>query len=147
MSVSARDAARYWPDSAFAPIHHKPVPEHFVARSASPGTHAADPLDGDVGDVAGRRIIHRRELDLRSEIHARQGLEQFRRAALGDARTTVDDYVLVEADLVASPGFDRQHDPGIPANVAELAVLRQMARHDLVTIEADPHDRDLRPPV
>ena len=40
--------------------------------------------------------------------------------------------------------LDRQGDPGVAADVADLAVLGQVGRHQLVAVQSDPHDRDLR---
>src|SRR6478736_404128 len=59
----------------------------------------------------------------------------------------MNDQVLDEPELVTGASFDRQSDPRVPTDVADLAVLGQVPGHDFVTVEADPNDRDLRTPV
>jgi len=89
------------------------------------------------------RVIHRRELDIRSEIDASKPLKKFRRATLRDARAAVDDDVPVETDFIAGTCFDRESDPRVSADVADLAVLRQVRCDQFLAIKSDPHDRDL----
>ena len=60
---------------------------------------------------------------------------------------SMNDQVLVEPELVTGAGFDGQSDPRVPTHIADLAVLGQVPGHDFVTVEANPHDRDLRTPV
>ncbi len=43
--------------------------------------------------------------------------------------------------------FDRQRDPAVVADVAHLAVLRKVGRHDLVAVETDPYHCYLRTAV
>src|ERR1700756_5020630 len=63
--------------------------------SVGPGAYARDPLHGDVGDVAGRRVVHGREADVRAEVGTGEFLEELGGASLGDAGGAVDDEVLV----------------------------------------------------
>ena len=41
------------------------------------------------------------------------------------------------------PGLERYGDPIVVTDVAHFAAFRQMARDDLVTLKADPDDRNL----
>jgi len=54
---------------------------------------------------------------------------------------------VILAGLVAGARLDRQGDTRIGANVLHLAVLEQVARHQFIALETDPHDRNLGPPV
>jgi len=62
-----------------------------------PGPHAADAIDGNSQDVAGRRIIHWRELNTRTEVGLGEALKKLRRLPLGDAGPAVHDKVVGEA--------------------------------------------------
>jgi hypothetical protein len=136
-----------WSSTPARAIRARCSPARRRAGSARPGAHAADPLDGDVGDEPGRRIVHRRKFHVRPEIGAGETLEQLGGAALGDAGAAVDHQVLRQAHLVVRAGFDRQRHPWVAADVAELPVLGQVARDELVAVEPDPHDRYLRTSV
>lgn len=77
------------------------------ALARSPGADPAHPLDADDEPPAGRRVVHRREADVRAEVHVREPLQELRRAALLDARAAVDDEVLLQPgrlDLAALEG-------------------------------------------
>ena len=52
----------------------------------------------------------------------------------------MDDQVLVEAELVARTGLERQGDAAVAADVADLAMFREVAGDDLVAVQPDPHD-------
>jgi len=56
----------------------------------------------------------------------------------------MDDNVLIEANLVARAGLNGQRDSRVTANVSDLPMLRQMGGDDLIAIQADPDNRDLR---
>jgi hypothetical protein len=86
-----------------------------------PGAYAADPVHGDVGDVAGRRVVHRGETDAGAEVRAGELLEQLCGASLGDAGGAVDDEVLVQARGVALAGLDGERDAAVVADIAYLA--------------------------
>ena len=47
----------------------------------------------------------------------------------------------------AVAGFEGQRDAAVVADVAYLAVLGKMARHDLIAVEPHPHDGHLRAAV
>jgi hypothetical protein len=96
-----------------------------------------------VGDVAGRRVVHRREADTWAEVGAGEFLQELWGASFGDAGGAVDDEVLIQAGGVALAGLDRERDPAVVADVAQLAVVGKVAGHYLVAVEADPHDGHL----
>jgi hypothetical protein len=70
-------------------------------------------------------------------------LEKSGSAPFGDASCTVDDEVLNEAALVVAARLERQGNPRVVADVADLAALCQVSGDNLVTIEADPDNRHL----
>ena len=112
-------------------------------RCAAQGPTPGDPIHRDVGDIPGRRAVHGREADIGTKIGAGESLEKFGGASLGDAGSAVDDKVFVQAHGVALVGFDGQRDPAVVADVAHLAVLGKVARHDLVPVQAHPYDAHL----
>jgi hypothetical protein len=60
----------------------------------------------------------------------------------------VDHQVVVETELVATTCLERQRDSRVTPDVPELLLrVAEVSGHDLVPIETDPHDRDLRRPV
>src|ERR1700759_3670622 len=59
----------------------------------------------------------------------------------------MDDDVLIEAKLVARSGLNGHRDARVTADVSNLPVLRQVRGDDLVSVQADPDDRDLRSSV
>ena len=115
--------------------------------SATPWPHATDPVNGDVSNVTGRRVVHWRKLHIGAEIGASKLLKELRCTALGDASTAMDDDVLIKSNLVACAGLNGQRDAWVTANVSDLPVLGQVSGDDLVAIQADPDNRDLRPSV
>jgi hypothetical protein len=54
--------------------------------------------------------------------------------------SAVDDKVLVQADGVALVGFNGEGDTAVVADIAYLAVLEKVARHDIVPVQAHPYD-------
>ena len=74
-------------------------------------------------------------------------LQELRRAALLDRRAAVDDQVLAEPERVGLRSLDRDRHARVPADVAQLLLLAQVRGDDVVAVEADPDDRDLRAPV
>ena len=118
-----------------------------LIASASPRSHTTDPVNGDVSNVTRRRVVHRRKLDIGAEISASKLLKQLRSAALRDPPTAMDDDVFVEADLISCSGLNGQRDARITADVPNLPVLGQVSGNDLVAVQADPDDRDLRPSI
>jgi hypothetical protein len=115
--------------------------------SAIPWPDATDAVNGDVSDITGRRVVHRRKLHIGPEISTSKLLKQLRCTALGDASTAVDDDVFIKSNLVARTGLNGQRDAWVTANVSDLPVLGQVRRDDLVAIQSDPDNRDLRPSV
>jgi hypothetical protein len=56
----------------------------------------------------------------------------------------VDHEVVVESHLVATAGLERQRDSRVAPDIPELLLpVAEVRRHDLVTIDTDPDDRDL----
>jgi len=115
-----------------------------VIASAAPWSDTPDALNRDVSDVTRRRVVHRRKLDIGAKIGAGKVLKQFRSAPLRDSTAAMDDDVLIEANLVARAGLNGQCDARVTADVSNLPVLRQVRGDDLIAVQADPDDRDLR---
>lgn len=115
-----------------------------LLASTGPWSHTTDSVGGDVSDVARRRVVRSRKLHVGTKVGASKLLEQFRRTALGDPGTAMHDDVLIESDRVACAGLDGQRDSRVAANVSDLPVLRQVGGDDLIAIQADPDNRDLR---
>src|SRR6266568_3968908 len=113
----------------------------------SPGARACHPVHADAGDVSGWRVVHRREADAGAEVAVGEFLEQLGSAAFGDARSAVNDQVLVQAHGVAYLGFDREHHPAVVTDIAHLTVLEKMSGHDLIAVETDPDHGHLRAAV
>jgi hypothetical protein len=59
----------------------------------------------------------------------------------------VDDEVLAESQGVGHLGLQRKRHTRVAAHVPQLLLLAQMTRDDVVAVEADPDDRDLRTSV
>ena len=95
------------------------------------------------GDEPGRRVGHGRELHAWAQVHLGEALEELRRPTLGDAGGAVDDEVLVEPHGVALVSLDGERDPRVTPDVADLLVLVQVGAHDLVAVEAHPHQAHL----
>ena len=70
-----------------------------------PGTHTRDPIHPDVSDIAGRRAVHRRKADIGTKVGARESLEKVGRTSLGNAGSTVDDKVFVQAAAGRMRGY------------------------------------------
>src|SRR6185295_10829748 len=123
----------------------------YVARlrlpTRSPGTHAAEPLDGDTCDEARWRVRHRWKDDVRPDVRVGEALQKLGRASLLDRCPAVRDEVLRKADFVERVGLHRERHARIALDVAHLLPAAEMARDDLVSFEADPDAADLRTPV
>jgi hypothetical protein len=110
-----------------------------------PGAYPADALGPDPHDESGRRVVHRREPHIRPQIHVRQSLEEFGCATRLDPCPTVDDQILGEPVFVAASRLEREHDPGLAPHVVELLLgIAQVPGDDVLAVETDPDDRDLR---
>jgi len=70
--------------------------------------------------------------------------EQLRRSAFFHSPAAVHHEVLAEADPVERWRLDRHAHARVALDVAQLAVVREMAAHDLVAIDSDPHHAHLR---
>ena len=68
-------------------------------------------------------------------------LEKSRSAPFGDTSYPVEDEILDKAALIVAARLERQGNPRVVADVADLAALCQVSGDNLVTIEADPHNR------
>jgi hypothetical protein len=119
----------------------------LLSALRGPGTHTRDPIHPDVSDIPGRRAVHGRKADIGTKIGAREPLEKFGRTSLGDAGSAIDDEVFVQAHGVARVGFEGERDTAVVADIAHLAVLGKVARHDLVPVQAHPYDAHLRAAV
>jgi hypothetical protein len=118
-----------------------------LIASSAPWSHTTDPVNGDVSNVTRRRVVHRRKLDIAAKVGASKLPKQFRSTALRDSAVPMDDDVLIEAKLVARAGLNGQRDARVTADVSNLPVLGQVRGDDLIAVQADPHDRDLRSSV
>jgi hypothetical protein len=113
--------------------------------SCRPGADSAETVDRDPHHVARGRIVHRRELDVRAEIDARQPLQQFRRAALDEARAPVDHQVLLQAGRLDLASLDRKRNARIAGHVLQLALIRsEMTGNEVVSVQPNPDARHLR---
>src|ERR1051326_6276396 len=109
-------------------------PDVLLSALRGPGAYARDPIHADVGDVPGRRVLHWREADVGTKVGAGESLEEVGGTSFGDAGSAVDDQVFVQAHGVARVGLDRQRNPAVVADIAYLAVLGEVACHDLVPV-------------
>ena len=100
-----------------------------------------------MSNVTRRRVVHRRKLDVGAKLGASKLLKQFRSAALRDSTAPMDDDVLIEANLVARASLNGQCDARVTADVSNLPVLGQVRGDDLIAVQPDPDDRDLRSSV
>jgi hypothetical protein len=96
-----------------------------------------------VGDIAGLGSLGRWELNLRPEVRVREPLEKLGGAPFGNPSCPVDDEVLNKAAFVVAARLEREDNPRVVADIANLEALSQMSGDDLVTIEADPDNRHL----
>src|SRR3954451_13785051 len=113
-------------------------------QDSSPGTDAADALGSGPYDETWWRVVNRRELHVWTKVDVGQALQQLRSAARFDARSAVDDQVVVEPVLVATSRFERQRHSRVTPDVPKLLLrIAQVRRDDLVAIHPNPHDGDL----
>jgi hypothetical protein len=126
-----------------------PVGGHYTGLLPlpCPRPDARDPLDGDVGDIAGHGSLGWGELNLGPKVRVSEPLEKSRSAPFGDTSYPVDDEILDKAALVVAARLERQGNPMVVADVADLAAIPQVSGDNFVTIEADPDDRNLRAAV
>ena len=68
-----------------------------------------------------------------------ESLEQLGRAALVDRGRSFDDQVVLHPVLIAL-GLDREGDPRVAFDVADLLIDEQLADHDVVAVQAHPDD-------
>lgn len=111
-----------------------------LERPPGPRTNAADAIDCDAGHVAGRRILHRRELDLWAKVRASQPLQQFRPAAFEDAGAPVEHEILDQPEVTERGGLHRKAHPVVGSDVLQLPVFREVTDHHLITLETYPYD-------
>ena len=74
----------------------------------------------------------------------REALQQLGRSSFGDARTPVNDEVLLQPGWTNSRSLERHADARIAADVPDFLMLGEVSGDELVTVEAHPHARDLR---
>src|SRR2546422_60870 len=72
----------------------------LLGVAAHPGPDPRDAVGRDPEHESRRRVLHRRERDVRAEVDVGELLKELRCAALGDARGAVEDEVFVQADRV-----------------------------------------------
>jgi hypothetical protein len=119
-------------------------PESSGGSLACPWPDPGEPVDGDVGDVAGLGRVRRWELDIRPEVDVSELLEKCGGTSFRDTSSAVDDEVLNEPAFVMAVCLERQDNPRVLPDVADFASFGEVPSHDLVTIQADPDDRHLR---
>jgi hypothetical protein len=119
--------ARENPGWGYRRIHGEP---------AGPGVQAAASTVWQILKNAGIHPAPRRKADIGTKVGARESLEKVGRTFLRNAGSAVDDEVFVQAHGVALVGFDGESDTAVVADVAHLAMLGKMARHDLVAVQA-----------
>ena len=79
------------------------------------------------------------------EVDAGKPLQELRRSARLESRTTVDDEVLLEAGRLHDGALDRERDTRVAGDVAELPLREaEMPGDDLVALEPDPDAGHLR---
>jgi hypothetical protein len=110
---------------------------------ASPWSDAGDPVDSDVGDVAGLGCARWWELDVRPKVGMSESLKKSGGSSFRDTGCAVDDQVLNESALIVPVRLERQDHPRVVTDVADLPSFGEVPGHDLVPIQADPDDRHL----
>ena len=108
----------------------------------APRAYTVDGFDGDVSDVA-RRCRVGQEFCAWANVDLGELVEHFGRSALGDAGASVDHEVVVQCVGLTS-SFYGERDTGIATDIFEFLMVGDMSADDLVTVEADPDDGDLR---
>jgi hypothetical protein len=112
-----------------------------------PRAHARELVDGDVHHAPRWRVVHRWELHVGTDVHARQRLEQLRRSADVDGGGALEDEVLLHPDRVGTRSLDGQHDARIPLEVAQLPPRTEGSEHHLVAVEPHPHAAHMGGPI
>jgi hypothetical protein len=119
-----------------------------VARySTGPRTNAGHPFNLDSGDEPRRRVIAWREHHVRPEILLGEWAEDVRRPALRDRGAAMHDEIGREPARVYRTRKHRQCHPVVSTDVLHLAALGLVPNNDLVTVDSDPHEADLWPPI
>src|SRR5262245_28240761 len=116
-------------------------------RPIGPGPDPADAFGRRADDVAGRRVIHVREPDVRAQVDLSEPLQELRSTALLDPGVPADDEVLAKSELVVPGALHRDDDARVALDVLHLLVSRQVTAHDLVAVEPHPDAGHLRPSV
>ena len=75
------------------------------------------------------------------------GRRDVRRPALRDRGAAMHDEIGLEPAWVYRTRKHRQCHPVVSTDVMHLAALGLVANDDLVTVDSDPHEADLWPPV
>jgi hypothetical protein len=70
-------------------------------------------------------------------------LQKLRPASLGDPGRAVRHEVLLQSRRLHLRALHRQRDAWIALDVPDLLPVPEVGEHDLVAVEAGPHDRDL----
>jgi hypothetical protein len=95
--------------------------------------------------VAGGWVVHGWEPDIGPEVDVGESLQQLRRSTFYEARSPMDDEVLLQAGRLELGALDRECDPRVTGNVPELPqIRREMSRDDLVSVQSHPDARHLR---
>jgi hypothetical protein len=112
--------------------------------SACPRPDDADAIDRDVHDATRRRVVERREAHGGTEVDVRELLKQLWSATGSEPGRAMDHQVLPEPRRLDLGSLDRQRDPRVTLDVPHLLAVAEVCENDLVTVEAHPHNRDLR---
>src|SRR5580692_4380593 len=114
----------------------------------SPRSNSGETGRRDSGDKT-RDVAHRRgrKVSVRPEINFREALYQRYRAAFGDASVAVSNSIFAQPLSVGLITEKGHSDSRIAPDVLDLVMRRQMADHELLAFNSDPHHRDLRTAV
>src|ERR1700704_3543209 len=125
-------------------------PSDLVSGLLNPRTNPGEACRRDPGDIT-RDVPQRsrRILRPRAEIKRRQALQKRHCAAFGHPRISIDHDVFPQSSRVRFVTEEGQRNSRISPDVLDLLVHSQMemAYHELVALNSDPHDGDLRAAV
>ena len=147
-ATTGYDKASGWGQSTSA-FSSAPIwGRNSLSALRSPRSNSGKTGRRDSGDKT-RDVAHRRgrKVSLRPQINFREALQQRHRSAFGDASVAVSNSIFahpLSAGLITEKG---QRDSRITPDVLDLVMHRQMADHELLPFNSDPHHGDLRTAV